>query len=928
MKKSCLFMLLLAATIACTEIPVPPDNPEPDPGTEIEPEPPVQVDYKLTDAKWQMNATAASAGEASWISSNKLFATAGQGTSKAYISTFSGGAATQPVRTKSGNNIVAANFVEGDGFEFVYPSISLSAGTTVDFMATFFAPSADAPKYWIFEYFENGGWKQVENTLRTATENPSIRYSFYVKYFSSSQYTSVHESFQLSDKFSGDLRMRCRVVGNYTNSGSTLSASSTAYIGLVNHAWRSCFIDIYEGAPVKDTKNILILGNSFTYYYSSNYIFKEIARSQGHEVNLNAFIKGGQYFSNHTALEMAQEEIKVGAYDYAILQDQSGQHARYFSDPEANASVLSDTKKLLEQIKAKSPAVKPMIENTWAFQGSASYEGYGSEEKFFEALNGGALLVTDATDTWMSPIAEAFRQAEAAGVTDLFHTDSKHPNLNGAYLKACVNYLMIYGEAFDSHVPDCQISASTAKKLRDIAENVVLAHIEAYRNPDSSNVTPGSGSLAPGGGEMDPDAVVLGENGIKTADQLLSFAYLFNRGEDISSYQNADGEVALLNDVDLGYAEWTPIGTSTGVSLAYNVIPSPSYPFKGIFNGGGHTIKGLKLNILDNQTNVKGLFGATSGATIKDLRIDGVKLTFTATGISDENISMGTIVGYALNTAISNVQVSNLDFSGKATSTKARNVCIGGIVGLICSSTSDYSSKVTDCSVNGSITNDIGTQYTNTNSVNIGGIVGMVPNKTGKLVLIKGCTNNATIDVKTHRAGGIIAYGYHSYIEDCVNNGNISADYSASKTSNTSITGVRIGGVMGICTVTTSNDYLLKNCTNNGNVVTTEAGSAAGGVAGLIRCFALTGCKNTGNVVAPVPSGTGPYRGLLIGAITSATNPSTVSGCSYKGSIGAAKDGSDAVKADASNYLSLGVTIASDASCPSWTATNVSFITD
>ena len=39
-------------------------------------------------------------------------------------------------------------------------------------------------------------------------------------------------------------------------------------------------------------------------------------------------------------------------------------------------------------------------------------------------------------------------------MSDLFYTDSKHPNRNGAYLKSCVNYLVIFGEKFDKNVSD------------------------------------------------------------------------------------------------------------------------------------------------------------------------------------------------------------------------------------------------------------------------------------------------------------------------------------------------------------------------------------------------------------------------------------------------------------------------------------------
>lgn len=875
--------------------------------------------FKHTSAYWEVNSTVAANALSSWSSRNKFYATDLDGASKAYIKSFSVSESSQLKRIKSGNNIAASNLGTGDGFEFTYPSVNLKAGSSVDFMAGFFTNSLYAPKYWLFEYYEDGTWKTVEKDLRSAKEDPSLKYSFYIKYFNDSQYTHVQQNFTLEKDLVGDLKMRCRAVGPYNGSGSTLKPNSSAAVGFVNSMFRACVIDIWENCPAKDSKNILCLGNSFTYCFNAAFILNEIIRSQGHEVSMNCFVKGGQYFSNHLVLEMAQEEVKAGGYDYAILQDQSGQHARYYTDITANESVLTYTTQLIEQIKKYSPSMQPIVENTWSFKGSSNYEGYGSDNAFTTALKNGALLISDRADTWMSPICEAFRIATENGI-NLFHTDDKHQNRNGAYLKSCVNYLLIYGEPFDANVPDCLVDKSTAATLRSIAEAVVLENIEKYRHPDSSGITPG-------GGGVDPKPFVPGENGIATAEQLLSFAYQFNTGGDISSYCNAAGEVALLGNIDLDYAVWSPAGSSSGVSLSYNTTNKPSHPFKGTFNGNNFTIKGLRLDILDNATNVTGLFGATQDATIKNLNIEGVKLNFTSTGISSNNISIGTITGYGYNTSISNVHIKGLEFGGTATSTASRHVSLGGIAGTMISMGSGYTSSVENCTVEGNFTNDIGEQYSNNGTVNIAGIVGTTSSKSTGITLVKGCTNNADMNVRTHRAAGIVAMGFTVHIEDCVNNGNITSAYSKNKASSTTVTGVRHGGILAYCSTTTTNDSHIRNCINHGTMKTNEPGSAIGGVAGLIRCFTVENCHNDGDVAGPVPNESGgPYRGLLVGAITSADNPTVFRDCSFKGNIGEAMDGSDAMAATAENYLSLGVTISSGVSCPSWTAANVKFM--
>lgn len=560
----------------------------------------------------------------------------------------------------------------------------------------------------------------------------------------------------------------------------------------------------------------------------------------------------------------------------------------------------------------------PVLEQTWAYSGSTNFAGLENYENFDTALQGGCLLVADENDCWISPIGEAFTAARKAGIGSMFHTDSKHPGPNGAYLKACVNYLTLYGTAFDANVPDCGIDAATAKKLRDIAEETVLGKIQQYRNPDASSVVPGAGiSLGGGSSELE---IVAGESGIRTAAQLLSFAALVNQGGDISSYKNAAGEVVLLDDIEVQNGSWTPIGTATG--LTYNTIVTPVSAFTGVFDGQGHTITGLDFVISSNDVNVMGFFGATKDAVIRNVSFEDVTLKFNSTGISSGNIAMGTVVAYALNTRIENVR-AYAEFSGTATSTAARNVTIGGLVGIMAATEAD-ASVIKDCSFSGKILNDVGSKYSNANTAMAAGIVCAVPNDSScKTVLVTGCTNNADIDVKLHRVAGIISSGFHTRIENCTNNGNITANWSSSVASSTTISGTRVGGIMAYCSSTTENDSIIQDCLNTGTIVSSQTDAVVGGVVGLMRTFVLNGAKNTGRVAGP-----DGLRGLLVGQITSATTESSFANCAVRGSIGKAADGSDAVTATAENYLPLSVSFASGVTASTWNADNVKFLSE
>lgn len=896
--------LVFAAPVSCKKA----EGPSPQTQSQTQPKAP---EPKLYWTDWRSTSSDVSSASASWITNNAYFAISGDGKGKAYISTSNIVGISGAARGVESNRIGVNGLYEGDCIEFTLPLQTLAAGSTVDFMVNLMASGNGVPKYWIFEYEKDGEWVAEETKLRAA-EDPSLAYSFYIKYFSAYQYTTFTTRFYIDkDIKAEDVRMRIRAVGKINGSGGTLSADPSSWVCFLNSTWMGARITACQGIPVKDTRKILVLGNSFTYYYSTNFQLLEIARSQGHALNMVSHIKGGQSFGQHLALERTSSAINSGPFDFALLQDQSTQHSDYYSDPTANAVVMTNTKSLVSKIKDVSPSVQVIIENTWAYLYSNNYNGYGSYELFDKALEGGALLVTSECGAWMSPIRLAFEKARARGVSGLYHTDDKHPGPSGAYLKACVDYLLMYGEKFDDKVSDCNLSSGVAAQLRAIAEEAVLEDIQSWRNPDASGVVPGGGT-----GDVNPDETVPGENGIKTAEQLISFARVANAGGDISSYCNSKGEVVLLADIELPSMDWTPIGNVTGTS--YSAIPTPTSSFKGVFDGQGHSIKGLTINVQTNTISCMGFFGATVGATIRNVVFEDVKMDFTSTGISSGNIAIGTVAGYASDTVIEDVVVT-ASFTGKATSTKNRNVSIGGIAGIVTAG-SALSSSVSRCVFNGSITNDIGITYSNSHSAAVSGIVGGVPNTSScKTVLIKDCVNKARIDVRCHRAAGIIGNTFHVHVEGCVNEGDISCSQSSSANSD-SVAGTRMGGIMAYCSSTTTNDFYLKDCTNKGTVRTTSADSACGGVAGLFRTFTLIGCRNSGNVYAPTGG-----RGLMVGRNTSADVASTFTDCAFCGKTGNA-DGSGEVEATADNYLSLGVTFGSGVTCPSWNSDNVKFL--
>lgn len=222
------------------------------------------------------------------------------------------------------------------------------------------------------------------------------------------------------------------------------------------------------------TLNVLCIGNSFTFFHDSNVRLEEIAASQGHSLKAKACTVGGYTFQRHLKNDDTMGTICYNKFDYCFLQDQSQTPAVYASNTKAGRLIAEDCCELAERIRCYSPDIKIWLEHTWAYA-SGNCGGFGTMENFDLMLRDGTKKIAKKAHTAVSPIGEAFAisRAERPDI-DLYDKDQKHQSALGTYLKSCVNYLLIYGEAFHGEVATCGYDAQKCKYLQSVAERVVL----------------------------------------------------------------------------------------------------------------------------------------------------------------------------------------------------------------------------------------------------------------------------------------------------------------------------------------------------------------------------------------------------------------------------------------------------------------------
>ena len=435
---------VLCLMVSCTKGPTDP-TPEPVPVAE--------VDVTPADNRWQITADLAGAPSGSWLKEGKCYATQGIGRGKSYLTAVS--VSGFPLEFGSSSGLSITGLQTDDYILWCIPEKNLKAGTDIDFMLTIGVADKKAPTEWTFGYKDGTQW--VEGR------------SFKTKYASSANHTSFVEHFSLNSDIQNDtLEIRCRVSEGGSPEGVT-------YLAPLNYeACRVLQYDNAEFPEVLDCKKTGALGNSFSYYYAPVWMLKEIARSQGHQMDLRMNVKGSQTFGNHLTLALSEDVVKEGGYEIFFLQDQSVKHSNYADKPESESSrqTLSDTKELVGNILSGSPGCRAILENTWSYP-SSDHMGYGSAQAFDSALTEGAGAIASQAGLEISPICAAFASAREKGF-QMYYTDDKHQSEYGAYLKACVNYLLIYGTAFTAEVSDCNLPPKAAAALRAIAEKTVL----------------------------------------------------------------------------------------------------------------------------------------------------------------------------------------------------------------------------------------------------------------------------------------------------------------------------------------------------------------------------------------------------------------------------------------------------------------------
>ena len=235
------------------------------------------------------------------------------------------------------------------------------------------------------------------------------------------------------------------------------------------------------------------------------------------------------------------------------------------------------------------------------------------------------------------------------------------------------------------------LAAPTASATVETADEYISGSVSVTEDKDASTLAPAGPSLTSvietadetvenfGRPDIPDGAMLMGileGEGTKESPYLISDAETLEYFADsINSGVDTYAHYKLTADIDLGGAEWTPVGFATGTTSNTDYAQA----FCGVFDGDGHTVS--NFTITRDDTPYIGFFGFIRNGVVKNLTLDSFSINVESE--SRDKLYVGGIAGRVVSleahskSELTNCSVTNAQIDAYNMGT----VYAGGIIG-------------------------------------------------------------------------------------------------------------------------------------------------------------------------------------------------------------------------------------------------------
>ena len=232
-------------------------------------------------------------------------------------------------------------------------------------------------------------------------------------------------------------------------------------------------------------KEVLFIGNSYTYVNNLPDLVKQIALSFGDSLIYDSSTPGGATFNSHTNNTQTLAKINQQQWDYVVLQAQSQEPS--FSPGQVANNTYPYAEILVDSIQANSRCTGPLFFMTWGRkygdqQNCAVYPPICTYLGMQQRLRESYLEMAFNDSASCAPVGMAWKESIAIDSTlNLYSSDNSHPSIYGSYLAACTFYASIFKKSAvgSSYWPNA-IDSVTAYSLQQIGSSTVLDSLAVW----------------------------------------------------------------------------------------------------------------------------------------------------------------------------------------------------------------------------------------------------------------------------------------------------------------------------------------------------------------------------------------------------------------------------------------------------------------
>jgi len=237
-------------------------------------------------------------------------------------------------------------------------------------------------------------------------------------------------------------------------------------------------------------KEVLFIGNSYTYYNNMPQLVEQIALSFGDSLIYDSSTPGGANFNVHTNNTQTLAKINQQQWDYVVLQAQSQEPS--FSPGQVANNTYPYAEILVDSIYANSSCTEPLFFMTWGRkygdqQNCVAYPPICTYLGMQQRLRESYLEMAFNDSASCAPVGMAWKKSIAIDSTlNLYSSDNSHPSIYGSYLAACTFYASIFKKSAvgSSYWPNA-IDSLTALSLQEIGSSTVLDSLAVWNIFDS-----------------------------------------------------------------------------------------------------------------------------------------------------------------------------------------------------------------------------------------------------------------------------------------------------------------------------------------------------------------------------------------------------------------------------------------------------------